>query len=119
MTEYELADYTASMMGNFLSALTIYFSVVTAYVVAAFIAGTRLSKVQLAIVNTCYFIAAGTLGLLSVLIFRRFYAFASQVGSPGDANQAFDFTLPLAVLVLMVFIGSLAFMWSVRKGQVA
>jgi hypothetical protein len=62
MTEYELSDYTSSIMGNFLTALTVYFSVVTVYVVAAFAAGSRLTKIQLVIVNTCFTVAAGELG---------------------------------------------------------
>ena len=44
MTEYELLDYTASLMANFQTTLALYFTIVTAYVVAAFIAGDRLTQ---------------------------------------------------------------------------
>lgn len=116
MTEYEPADYIASMMSNFLSALTIYFSIATAYVVAVFMAGTRLTGIQLAIVNLCFVVAAGIMGTLSVPIFDRFFAFASQVTSRGSSVEPVNFTLPLSILVAGVFVGCVAFMWSTRRG---
>jgi len=115
MTEYELADYTSSMMGNFLSAITIYFSVVTTYVVVAFVAGDRLSRLQLAVVNVSFTVAAGIMGVLSVLIFARFFAFATQVGNPTNTVGPVDFTVSLSILVLIVLIGCYTFMWSTRK----
>ena len=114
MTEYEIADYTSSIMSNFLSVTTIYFSVITTYVVAAFIAGSRLTKVQLAIVNVTFAIAAGIMGTLSYLIFVRFYQIALRGENP-KGTALVDFGLPLAVLIAMMFIGSLIFMWSVRR----
>ena len=117
MTEYELADYTSSIMGNFLTALTVYFSVITAYVVAAFAAGARLTKIQLTIVNTCFTVAAGVTGVLTVLIFRRFFAFAIQVSNPQGTDPV-DFTMPLAILITGLFVGCLIFMWDVRRGNI-
>ena len=117
MTEYELADYTSSIMGNFLTALTVYFSVITAYVVAAFAAGARLTKIQLTIVNACFTVAAGVTGVLAVLIFSRFFAFATQVTNP-DGTDPVDFTVPLAILVSGLYVGCLIFMWDIRRGNI-
>ncbi len=118
MTEYELADYTATLMSNFLSAITIFFSIVTAYVVAAFISGDRLTKLQLVVVNATFTIAAGVMGTLSFLIFSRFFELArltqSQSQSP-IATPLVDFGLPLAILIIAMYIGGLIFMWSVRR----
>ncbi len=118
MTEYELADYTATLMSNFLSAITIFFSIVTAYVVAAFISGDRLTKLQLVVVNATFTIAAGVMGTLSFLIFSRFFELArltqSQNQSP-IATPLVDFGLPLAILIIAMYIGGLIFMWSVRR----
>ena len=63
-TEYELLDYTGTMMGNFQSALAFYFTIVTAYVIAA----DRLTRLQLYVVNTCFVIAASVVGYLTVAI---------------------------------------------------
>jgi len=118
MTEYEIADYTTSVMGNFLSAITIYFSVATAYVIAAFAAGKRLSSFQVAIVNLSFTIAAGIMGMLSVLIFDRFFQLATQnQGAIGTSTNLVDFTYPLALLVLVIYLGCLAFMWNIRSQQ--
>ena len=115
MTEYELADYTSSMMSNFLSAITIYFSLITTYLVVAFVAGDRLTRLQLAVVNVSFTVAAGIMGILSVLIFARFFAFASQVGNPTGTAGPVEFTVPLGILVTIVLIGCYTFMWSVRS----
>ena len=118
MTEYELSDYTATLMGNFLTALTVYFSVVTAYVVAAFIAGSRLTKTQLIVVNSCFIVAAGIIGFLTVLIFNRFFAFATQTPNPEGAGGPVDFTIPLSILIAGIFVGCLIFMWDVRRSKI-
>jgi hypothetical protein len=114
VTEYELLDYTASLMANFQTALALYFTIVTAYVVAAFVAGDRLTRLQLHIVNSCFAIAAGIVGSLTVLIFARFYSYARQASVP-DGAPLIDFRWPLGLLVLAVFVGCLVFMWSIRN----
>ena len=119
MSEYELADLTGEAIGNFLTSFTIFISIVTAYVVAAFAAGKRLSKAQVLIVNVCFLMAGSAIGLLSLLIFqvflRRAQALATidevGVGSPVTV----DFTWVLAILYVVLVSGSLVFMGSVRK----
>lgn len=112
--DYDLADYTSSVMGNFLSCITIYFSIVTAYVIAAFAAGGKLSGLQLFIVNSSFTIAAGVIGPLTVLSFSRFVELARRL-QDADNTPLIDFSYALALLVLILYIGSLVFMYSVRK----
>ena len=119
MTEYELADIIASRMSNFLTALTVFFSIVTAYIVAAFMTGSRLTPIQYWIVNGCFLIAAGIVGFLVSAIFRQFYvlAFSSYGEGRGleGAPPVVDFTWPLAVLMTIMVVGSLIFMHTTRK----
>lgn len=115
MIDYGLAEYGSSVMSNFLSAITIYFSIATAYVIAAFVAGSRLTRLQLAIVNIGFTIAAGTMGTLSVLLFLRFFEIASQVQKTGAATPIVNFSIPIGILVAIVFCGCLVFMWSIRR----
>ena len=117
MSEYEVADYTAALMGNFLSAITIYFSIVTAYVVTAFAAGARLSSLQLIIVNTVFTIAAGIVGALTYLIFGRFYYFATLVNEQLPETPVVDFSAPIGLLLGAMYIGCLVFMWSTRRSK--
>ena len=62
MSEYELAELAGLAMSNFLTTFTVFVSIVTAYVIAAFAAGQRLSKLQVSIVNSCFLIASGAIG---------------------------------------------------------
>ena len=64
MTEYEIADLTASVLSNFLTSFTVFLSIVSAYVISAFAAGEKLTKIQLTIVNLCFLVAVGILGFL-------------------------------------------------------
>jgi len=114
MIDYELANYASSVMNNFLSAATIYFSIVTGYAIVAFVAGDKLSRLQLVIVNISFTIAAGIMGILSILIFSRFFDLARKIQNSGDTPLV-DFTYSLGTLVLVVYLGCLVFMWSVRK----
>ena len=57
MTEYEIADITASVISNFLTSLTVFLSIVCAYVISAFGAGKRLTKIQLSIINLCFVVS--------------------------------------------------------------
>jgi hypothetical protein len=73
MTGYELADYAASLMSNFLATITIYFSVLTAYVVTEFSMGARLARLQLSVINLSYIIARGIMGslLLKTMTYKQ------------------------------------------------
>jgi len=118
MSEYELADLAASTMSNFLTSFTIFVSIVTAYVIAAFVAGERLSKIQVAIVNACFLIAGGAIGLLSVLAFqvflRRVRKMAEVAEAVASGGIVIDVTWAVATLYVVLVCGSLSFMWNVR-----
>jgi len=46
MTEYEITDLGVATMSNLLTAFSILLSIITAYVIAAFFAGDRLTTTQ-------------------------------------------------------------------------
>lgn len=115
MSEYELADLTTAAMSNFLTSFTVFVSVITAYVVAAFTAGKRLTKLQLYIVNGCFLIASSTMGLLSVLIFQVFLGRSRALGDSAVAGPlTVDFTWIVATVYVVLICGSLLFMRNVR-----
>lgn len=92
MTEYEVADLTASVLSKFLTSLTVFLSILSAYVISAFSAGKRLSKIQLSIINLCFLVSAGILGFLVVSLLRRFFALAQSIGVERGTIGAVDFT---------------------------
>ncbi|MEP4484993.1 MAG: hypothetical protein ABJ013_05150 [Halioglobus sp.] len=116
MTMYELADYTNSLLDTFLTSFTIFMSIVTAYVVTAFVAGDKLTKFQQAIVNVLFLLSTGVVGLLAILTFRRFFLHAVMAETPVESLDApVDFTVPLAILFFVLVSGAMTFMWSVRQ----
>ena len=115
MTEYEVADIAASVLANFLTSLTVFLSIVSAYVISAFVAGQRLTKIQLCIVNMCFLVAVGILGYLVVSLFRRFFGLVQSIEVERGLVGEVDFTWPLSALLVAIVVGSLIFMWNVRS----
>jgi hypothetical protein len=119
MSEFELSELAGAAMSNFLTSFTVFVSIVTAYVVAAFGAGVKLTRLQVSIVNVCFLIASGAIGLLSVLIFQVFLRRAQAIGELNEPNVGVvlivDFTWVVAALYVILVCGSLIFMWNVRQ----
>ena len=117
MTEYEIADIAAAVMANFLTALTVFLSVVSAYVISALVAGDRLTKAQLTIVNGCFVVAATILGYLVVSLYRRFFALVQSVSVERGPIGDIDFSIPLCLLLVAIILGCFVFMWSARSSD--
>lgn len=121
MSEFELAELAGTAMSNFLTSFTVFVSIVTAYVVAAFAAGRKLTKLQVSVVTTCFLIASVAIGLLSVMIFRVFLlrtnALAQLNSSDIDVGVVVDVTWAVAILYVILVCGSLVFMRNVRQSN--
>ena len=119
MSEFELAELAGTAMSNFLTSFTVFVSIVTAYVVAAFAAGWKLTKLQVSVVTTCFLIASVAIGLLSVLIFRVFLLRTqtlAQLNNPDiGVGVVVDVTWAVAILYVILVCGSLVFMRNVRQ----
>ena len=119
MTEFELAELAGTAMSNFLTSFTVFVSIVTAYVVAAFAAGRRLTELQVTVVTTCFLIASASIGLLSVSIFRVFLlrtkALASLDNPDIGVGIVVDVSWAVAILYVILISGSLIFMRNVRQ----
>lgn len=122
MNATEIAEIAAISMGNFLTTFSVFLSIASAYLVAAYLVGAKLTSLQLAIVNGSYLIATSILGFLVGANFRVFFIWASS-NSEGLVRQSegrpwlIDFSWPITILLLIIVIGSLTFMHSVRKGD--
>ncbi|MFK7864826.1 MAG: hypothetical protein AB8B95_11445, partial [Pseudohongiellaceae bacterium] len=122
MNPIEIFEMSALAMGNFLTTFSVFLSVATAYLVAAYLAGAKLTTLQLSIVNGSYLIATSILGYLVASNFRVFFIWASSnpeglVRQSGRAPVLIDFTWPLSTLLIIIVIGSLTFMYSIRTGE--
>ena len=99
-----------------------FLTVVTAYQVVAYLVGKKLTSLQFTIVNTCFLISASILGYLIFGNFRVFYIYASSgqeglVSNSDIAPTLVDFTWPIIIFLAVLVLGSLTFMYSVRKSE--
>lgn len=103
-------------MSNFLATFTIFITIVTAYVITAFVAGKRLSNYQIIIINTCFLASSALIGFLSIITFTRA---RSLVQSDPDTISTYVPVLSMTWLIVPLYlgllIGCLAFMHNVRN----
>jgi hypothetical protein len=117
MTEYEVAKLAAAVLANFLMAFTVFLSIVSAYVLSAFAAGDRLTRIQLSIVNACFLASVGIFGFLILSLYRRFFALAESIEVEKGWIAAMDFSWPLGGLLTAIIIGCFVFMWNARDSE--
>jgi hypothetical protein len=117
MTEYEIADLIATYSSNAGAFFAAYLTVISGYLITAFIAGSRLSSPQATILNTGFIVAAG------VLTYATYGAGMTQVhytqllldldiDSPQSGRGWVMKTL--GILLLGGILASQYFMWNVR-----
>ena len=118
MTEYEISSLAASIMANFLATFTIFLTIVTAYVITGFVAGSRLTRYQLSIVNACFLTSPLVIGFLSITIYQRATALARQTWELiGSAAPPIDVSWIILLLYVGLLAGSFLFMGSVRSDR--
>ena len=117
MTEFELVESIGIFISNSLSSISVYLTILSAYLVAAFIAGNRLTRSQVVVINTLFVTGAliftySTIGLL----LRQSYFASKLVEIQTDTWLAG--TAPMAQIIGIVQLGGiiacLKFMWDVR-----
>jgi len=120
MTEFEISSmtYVANEAAN--TALTLYLTVVSAYLIVAYTVGKRLTKSQLVFVNCLFvfFSIAFTYSTTVSFFAMRFYTEiqAEIADTPGEKYLYIEnlFVAILAIALVLGIIGSLKFMWDVR-----
>jgi hypothetical protein len=118
MSEYELSALSADYLNGAMGAISLYITVLTAYLVAAFLAGKRLNSSEYLIVTVLFVLSAsffifGSVALLS----RQLYIVEKLAAIESDATVFLSKTLIMyiaAVEILGVLAG-LKFMWSIRR----
>lgn len=117
MTEYEMLDASISYSSNAMNAMTLYFSAVTAYLVAAFMAGDRLDRTQIVVVNTLFifvsaFFTYGTVGYLyrQLILVEKMRALSPQETFLIEPKQI----IFIAAVMTLGILASIYFMWKVR-----
>lgn len=118
MTEYEVADIAESTASSFLATFTIFISLVTTYIIAAFVAGTRLSKFRVTVVNLSFLTSTSLIGFLSIQMFQRATVLVQRTTDQIETPVApFDFSWAIVALYTGLLAGSVVFMVSIRRNK--
>ena len=117
MTEYELADLVASTVANSLIIAPILISIASAYLVVAWVVGSKLDRSQILLIN-CLFVGF-------TLLFGLSWARRIQVAlsyqqellkvNPDRMTELGEWLPPGAIIIIVLTIlGCLKFMWDIR-----
>jgi hypothetical protein len=117
MTEYELVDAIASYTGLLHSWLMAYFTVFTAYVVAAYAVGHQLTNFQSFVVTTCFLVLNSMVVVATMGTGMRFIELTQEISviNPERTYLVSPGLIVAAGVVLSIgILVSLKFMWDVR-----
>ena len=120
MTESELLTHGAAYWSSAIDLTAIFISVLSGYIISAYMAGINMTRSQLAIVNTLYLGIAALL-LLSMLILGQTamemekiaFEITVQRKHPPGAFFPYVFIVFWSLCVLL----SLKFMWDIRHAK--
>ena len=120
MTEYELLDLVGVAMSFMYESTTLYLTIVSGYLLVAYLLGAKLSRVQALIVSMLFVVGASlqVWALITQEVAMEGYLAAKAELSPLNAfEQAVATgnagTIIASIMVLGV-IASLYFMWTIR-----
>lgn len=122
MTEYELFELLQGSYEKMNVDATIYFTLVSAYLVVAFLVGSSLTRIQLFIVNTLYIlwslatINSLYIGMRAAVKFQDGLIEMDSKFFVDDTSTAF-WVFGFMFVQAAGIIASLYFMWSVRHPQ--
>ena len=118
MTEAELVEHAQMAYGNAIAAFALMFTMLSAYLVAAYLAGKALSFSQMLTVNLFFIVSvvmtiAAEASFLSAALNSSLEAFAIN---PARAVIPLHSSIAgiVALIDLLIMIGCLKFMWDVR-----
>lgn len=82
MSTYETLDLVYSLISYGVTIMAFYFSVVSAYLIVAYLAGRELSKLQVIIINTLFLAFSFSLVYGTFNFFFGAYSFVQEAGGP-------------------------------------
>lgn len=122
MSEFELLEVLNGILSNAISQQGIFFTMLSAYIVMAYVAGSRLTTYQAGFVSLVFlvFSAVATVANTSVMIEMNHYTELLREirGRDLGAGKAKILEDPVVFVLVTIRIamslGALAFMWTVR-----
>ena len=120
MTEYELLDAFFSAQEVFSTGMTFYLSVLSGYLVVAYVAGKNLNVFQLTVISIGFVIVET---LVIVIEARRLGEVIRLAAALVELDPEYPPPLPttagVAILCVAIagVLAGLAFMWNARRGN--
>ncbi len=119
MNEYQIVDVLNNVTSNMLAAQALFISIVSAYLVVAYSVGRDLSFYQVSFVNVGFILFSvisfqSALGFTDMLFFY-YDKLAELRETKINAAASLEFARGALIGVrLLLIVGALIFMWSVR-----
>ncbi len=117
MTEYELIDAIASFNTSAVTALGVYLTLTSGYLVVAYLVGEKLTRSQVLIVS-CLYLASASFFVFAITVWlQRSSEFVAELEA---LNPTRDFSNNLLIPIVVGGISALGiaaclkFMWDVR-----
>ena len=110
MTEYESAELTFSLVGYGMTALALYFTIVSGYLIGAYMVGARLLRSQVLIVTSLFIVFE------SILVFGSYSFFEAATRFGGSSSDSIEYWLGpvIAIAEVIGIFGALKFMYDIR-----
>ena len=123
MTEAEFVELIQNATSMFMTSFTIWLSIVSAYLIAAYAVGRNLAAVHTVIITVLYIVSSSLFTALTLLFLTRILNMLHakmEMFPAGDWPVRYDALLTQYALLGWAFImvggivASLYFMWSIR-----
>ena len=117
MTESELVEAWGLFLGNSQTGLGLYLSILSGYLIIAYLVGAKLTRLQVWIVTTLFIWSSASVSLWFAAWWGRALEFALEAKKLNPERQVDNSPEALLVFTLMLWggiVASLFFMWSVR-----
>lgn len=120
MTFFELAGLVRENINAGMGAITLYLTVVTTYLVAAYLAGEKLTRFQVFLTTSLFIIFAVVFTTGSVAFFRSTTEITARFGNDvGISTFPILFAWAVGCAEIFGILGSLKFMFDVRNNKEA
>jgi hypothetical protein len=120
MTEAELVEAANSSWSLVISALGVYMTITSAYLIAAFLAGVKLTTSQVGIISALFITMASTLmiGLYGWTVRGTYYTSElAALNSDAAASGTSGVPIVLTSICSIGILASFKFMWDIRHSK--
>jgi hypothetical protein len=117
MTEYEILDVLVSRFSSMTEQASLYFALVSGYLITAYLVGAKLTRLQVSVVNGLYVVwVLGIIGgyttTVEAVVDLETALLALDRTSSEVSNTLYSYSFTIVQIVGL--LASILFMWSVR-----